>query len=622
MKRFFISTRMNFPLIKIKKLLGIQCHSVFVTNFKGENYFLISIEKASLEIIQQKIISNISDPSLSIIEFNNSFDYQGLELYVDPSLPQIEDLVNSFFVGGWIIEKGNNNLYYKICASQKDDIMNLACFLKYQGITFGSSLEQLPIVEIQNLPLGFGTLNFNQLNDQFFHISIVYSIFSNNEQSCTGFILTKTFQESNELIKKMNMATIAHNQIIAFHKFSSSSISSSLSNDSMMNSESFSSQNSFNQNKIFFNNQKNYGNQYFSQIYPQLPSSSTFNNNNNSQIPTNQQKRQKDIFIYPSSFVRTVIIKQSPFVVVEELKPLVEKFGIVEKLSIIESNDDFTLFKVIYNKIGSCDTILRSNLFKNCAKMADICVSPLSISPVFQFFPEPQQNENSNLSLFDIKMNTVIVALEKDDDLNAFFAKMENYGIVNRLVYQFFEDRMEVAVTFVQPGSSKTLLNCKEYSSSSVMADELFKYRSSQQYLMQQNLYIQKRQQQQQQQTSFQPNPLQQQQQMSFQTNLQQQKVNFQLNPQNQQQPMIFQPYLQQQPMNMHQNPQQPINFPMQNHQFHMSSSLQQQNFGEISSQLVNQQSSGASSNAFMFASGQNIQRQCLIVSPPQNPYN
>lgn len=507
MKRFFISTRMNFPLIKIKKLLGIQCHSVFVTNFKGENYFLISIEKASLEIIQQKIISNISDPSLSIIEFNNSFDYQGLELYVDPSLPQIEDLVNSFFVGGWIIEKGNNNLYYKICASQKDDIMNLACFLKYQGITFGSSLEQLPIVEIQNLPLGFGTLNFNQLNDQFFHISIVYSIFSNNEQSCTGFILTKTFQESNELIKKMNMATIAHNQIIAFHKFSSSSISSSLSNDSMMNSESFSSQNSFNQNKIFFNNQKNYGNQYFSQIYPQLPSSSTFNNNNNSQIPTNQQKRQKDILIYPSSFVRTVIIKQSPFVVVEELKPLVEKFGIVEKLSIIESNDDFTLFKVIYNKIGSCDTILRSNLFKNCAKMADICVSPLSISPVFQFFPEPQQNENSNLSLFDIKMNTVIVALEKDDDLNAFFAKMENYGIVNRLVYQFFEDRMEVAVTFVQPGSSKTLLNCKEYSSSSVMADELFKYRSSQQYLMQQNLYIQKRQQQ---QTSFQPNPLQQ----------------------------------------------------------------------------------------------------------------
>ena len=523
MKRFFISTKANVTLLKIKETLGKQCFSAFFTNFNANNiYFVTLSENIPSNVLQQKLSSIISDPNIHIQEFDSSFDYRESYIYIDPTIPQIESLLDRFFVGGWEIEKGDYNLYSKVNSSRSDDCLNLACFLKNFGFTFSSSLDKYPVAEIQNLPPNFKIEDFYRINKENLHIQCSYVNVIDNGQFSTAYVLTKDMKNLNQLIKIMNMASISNFQTKSFHKFASSSSSSSnfsylKSNSPPSSIPNVSYQPPINndipihtQNDIYrptvVNNQlppNAQTNQYQTQpnSYPK----------SQDQPPSNSSKSKsnvKEILIYPSSFARTVLVEQSSDLPIDRMRTLAEKFGKVDRLLIIERKPDKSVFEIVYNKTGSCDTILKSNQFKECTKRAEIHPSPFPTSPVFEFYPEKEEKPGT-FSLLDSRTNTVIVALEKGEDLTPFQEKLANFGIFNRILYQKFDDRIEVAVTFEQSGSMKTLLKCKEFLNSAAMADELFQYRSSQQYKNYEQKYMEKhgpynmnqnRQQQQQQQ--------------------------------------------------------------------------------------------------------------------------
>lgn len=638
LKRFFISTKMNVPLYIVKKTLGNQCFSAFLVNIKGMNiYFVSLVEDMTQSIFQQKISSIISDMNMNIIEFDNSFDYRENYIYVDPSISDIEKLLDSFFIGGWSIEKGNYNLYYKVISSRYDDCLNLACFLKYIGVAFSSTLEEFPIVEIQNLPPNFNVNSFNQMNDQFLQIPVSYSAFIDNGQNCTGYILVRSIQSSNELINKLNMATISNYQIKAFHKFASPSSTS-------LNVTKISSPSIL---PIPLNHgiPNQASNNFFGlPLSNQSPQNSSFQQNpssdyqNQPKTQTNAPKAQnkiKEVLIYPASRVKTVHVEQSLDVSIDKLRSMVEKFGKVDKLTIIETKHNSQVFEVVYNKTGSCDTILKSNQFKDCAKRANIHTSPVPTSPAIQYYPQ-EEEQSPALSLFDIRGNTVIIALEKDDDLKKFSEKMTNFGVYSRIVYQLFEDRKEVAVTFLHSGSSNTLLKCKEFQSSAVMAEDLFKYRSSLQHQQhQQQMQFQNQQQQQQIPIQGQPQPFIPQQQQ----NVQPPPFIFQQPPQNtfnfppqqnfvppQQQQMPFPPQSQQPNFNFQmrpqQQPQQNFNPPIQHQQFFN----QQANF-QYSNNESNPNNNRNNPNFFMGPPPHQNQQQppygqTLSMSSSQNSYN
>lgn len=546
LKRFFISTKVFTPLKTIKGLLGKQCYSAF-SMLSGSIYiyFVSLTENIDQNVFQQKISTIFSDMNMQILEFDNSFEYTEKFIYIDPTI-SIEALLDIIFIGGWSIERGENDLYIKVTSSRDEDCFNLACFLKYLGITFSSSLGQFPVVEIQNLPPSFNSESFNQMNKLHLKVLTSFSKFLDDGETCKGFVLAKNIQSSNDLIRLLNKASISQYQIRAFLKFSSQSSSPS-------NSTKFTSTKFQGQNNIFTPPIANDQNQTFSTNHQQMQAK-----------PSKPQNKVKEVKIYPASFTKTVHIRQPSNVEIDHFRTTAEKYGKIDRLSVIETKPESKVFEVVYNKTGSCDTILKSNEFKGCSKKADIHLSHVAISPAIQYFPE-DEDQPSNLDLFDIKANTVIIALEKDDNLIQFAEKMKNFGVYNRIVYQTFEDRKEVAVTFSSSGSISTLLKCKEFLNSAAMADELYKYRSQQKQNYQQ--------QQQPQQQPF----IQQQQMFNFQQQQQQQPPNsFNFHPQqpnlNGQPPnfnfAIQQPQQQPAPFNLHQqpapfNPQQqpPFNF-------------------------------------------------------------
>ena len=176
--------------------------------------------------------------------------------------------------------------------------------------------------------------------------------------------------------------------------------------------------------------------------------------------------------------MRTVIVTQPKHINKEDLEKDLSKYGILDRVDLIESSNTNNTFRAVYKKEGSLNTLLNSKQFKYCAVKMNIKISPIPSSPVIQYYPENQITNFS--SLCDNVFNTVIIAFENGSKMEDIIKQIDRFGVYKQILYQCYEDRIEVAVTFDQVGSAQTLLNCNEYKSSAKMAKDLKPFRQNQ----------------------------------------------------------------------------------------------------------------------------------------------